>query len=76
VRVEYLGRGSQKQLPQLGHTVGKPQVQSRESEYPMALILRTVREIALLRADYRLNMAPLREASREAQDLALTAPQR
>jgi hypothetical protein len=41
----------------------------------MAFILRTAREIAHFRADDRLNMAPLRKASREAQYLALTAPQ-
>jgi hypothetical protein len=42
----------------------------------MTFIFGAARKIAHLRADDRLNVTPLREASREAQQLALPAPQR
>ena len=42
----------------------------------MAFIFGAAHKIAHLRADDRLNVIPLREPSREAQQLALAAPQR
>ena len=42
----------------------------------MAVIFGTARKVTRFRTDDCLNMAPLREASRETQQLALAPPQR